>query len=222
MRIQQVTIFAPDVSEMGRFYGGQLGMALTPLQESLEVQAGASRLDIRRSDGPVPAAHFAFNVAPDQFELVVHWLGQRTELLLQPEGVEIAEFPRWSARAVYALDPAGNIIEFIARDRIAGSGKRSFEADTDLLGISEIGLVVDDVPGTSADLRERFGIPEFDGGSDEFCALGDDEGLLILSKTGRAWRPIDDVPGAPCPLRVDLKGVASGQWRYGSQVVRAE
>lgn len=46
----------------------------------------------------------------------------------------------------YFPHPAGNILEFIAREDLPAKAGEDFRPE-DILHISEIGLVVDDVPG---------------------------------------------------------------------------
>jgi len=221
MRITRVELGSADVYGMASFYGEVIGLPIARRGGSIEVRAGASVLAFRATGEATGAAHFAFNVPPDLFERAQEWLGGRIELLDQPEGGVVAEFERWQARAVYALGPGDNIIEFIARKRTEPAGAAAFDAREHVRCISEIGLVVDEPQVASAELRERFGIDEFEEGSDEFCALGDDEGLLILSKTGRAWRPVEGLGGAPVDVVVELSGVRTAEWRDGGQVVRA-
>ena len=56
---------------------------------------------------------------------------------------------------------------------------------TDLLYISELALVVDDVAGTAAMLRNAAALGQYRNASDELAALGDEFGMLIVAKRGR-------------------------------------
>ncbi len=59
-----------------------------------------------------------------------------------------------------------------------------------LLGVSEIGLVTEDVRDTVPSLRSGLGLRIYRGSVDEaFTALGDEHGLLIVVKRGRVWFP---------------------------------
>jgi hypothetical protein len=56
---------------------------------------------------------------------------------------------------------------------------------TDILYASEIGLIVDDVPSTVASLKDMTGVAAYKGESDQFTAMGDEYGLLLVMKRGR-------------------------------------
>jgi hypothetical protein len=55
----------------------------------------------------------------------------------------------------------------------------------DILYASEIALVMDDVPAAAGTLKGLLSLEQYRGGSDEFTALGDEHGLLLLMKRGR-------------------------------------
>jgi hypothetical protein len=55
----------------------------------------------------------------------------------------------------------------------------------DILYASEIAFVVDDVPATAETLRGVAGVEQYRGGSDQFLALGDERGLLLVMRRGR-------------------------------------
>jgi hypothetical protein len=46
-------------------------------------------------------------------------------------------------------------------------------------------FVVDDVATAAAELRKVAGIDQYRGGSDQFMAIGDEHGLLLVMKRGR-------------------------------------
>ena len=51
--------------------------------------------------------------------------------------------------------------------------------------MSEIGLVVDDVAAAAAGMKEMAAVAPYKGGDDEFTAMGDEYGLLLVMKRGR-------------------------------------
>lgn len=83
-------------------------------------------------------------------------------------------------------DPAGNILEFIARHSLTNTTPGQFQS-TDILRISEIGLVVPDVSSTRELLNSKFSITEYKYNNDQFSAVGDEVGLFILSAHKRVW-----------------------------------
>lgn len=145
---------------------------------------------VRFQAGPGVCSHFAVNVG--NFEEAVAWARGQAELL-----TDDVPFDNWRARAAYYYDPAGNIIELIARERAPG--------DELLMEVSEVGLPVADVGAAASFLEAELALPVFDDGGDTFRALGDDHGLFILVPVGRDWL-FTDRPASDAPLRVTIEG----------------
>lgn len=189
---------------MTAFYEGLLGFELVSrTAEQVAFRCGASVLEFVQGE---PAYyHFAFNIPPDLLEQASDWLVAH-DISLQPfEGNRVVPFPNWDARAVYFYDPAGNILEFIARNRIPQSDKTAFGI-ADVIGISEIGFASFAHDKTVAALRD-LGIPAFGGSTAIFSALGDDDGLFILVDAAhKAWIPNME-PALPFPFETIL-GIA--------------
>jgi hypothetical protein len=151
---------------------------------------GATRLRFARGAGV--CSHFAINVG-DFAEAVAWARGQ--------EGAEWVEddvpFPAWRARSAYYFDPAGNLVELIARERAPVE---------ELLGaVSEVGLPVADVGAAVEFLEAELGLPHFSGNRADFSAVGDDHGLFIVVPVGRDWR-FTDRPASDAPVRVTIAG----------------
>jgi catechol-2,3-dioxygenase len=170
------------------FYTGTLGLPLVALTgDALRVQAGNTQLTFER--GVDCRYHFAFNIPRNRYEQARQWLEGRVTLIRSSAGADRFPFPAWNADALYFRDPAGNILEFIARHNLPNSTDQPFGSHS-LLEVSEIGLVADDVRAAVAVLTGRLGIPLFDGAdSDTFTAVGNDHGLFIVVNTGREWFP---------------------------------
>jgi catechol 2,3-dioxygenase-like lactoylglutathione lyase family enzyme len=149
---------------------------------------GATRL--RFGDGPAVCSHFAVNVAPHRFDEAVAWARRRVDLL-----EDDVPFPAWRARAAYFFDPAGNLVELIARQRAPG--------DELFLEISEVGLPVEDVAEAVAFFEAELGVPHFSGDRENFSAVGDDRGLFILVPVGRHWLFTEE-PATDAPVRVTI------------------
>jgi catechol-2,3-dioxygenase len=163
---------------------------------------GATRL--RFAPGPEVCSHFAVNVG--DFAEAVAWARGRAELLRDD-----VPFEAWRARAAYFYDPAGNLVELIARERAPG--------DELLLEISEVGLPVEDVGAAVEFLQNELGLPHFSGNKQDFSAVGDDHGLLILVPVGRPWL-FTDRAAADAPVRVTIEGAAPREVRLpGSEHV---
>ena len=149
---------------------------------------GASR--VRFGDGPAVCSHFAVNVAPGRFEEAVAWGRERMDLV-----EEDVPFPAWRARAAYFFDPAGNLVELIARERAPG--------DELFLEVSEVGMPVADVGEAASFLEAELGLPHFSGDRENFSAMGDDRGLFILVPVGRHWLFTEE-PASDAPVRVTI------------------
>lgn len=193
MRITALTISSAFIDECRRFYVDLLGFQEYDVvggSDGLALQVGHSRFTF--VPGTADARyHFAFNVRPDQLENAAEWL-QRNGVELVPgangQG-HIIDFPNWKARSVYFFDPAGNIVEIIARAAIKPAGNAPKFSAASLISISEIGIVTDDLIAYRDWLSNVHGISGFvrQQNTDQFSALGDDDGLLLLVPTGREW-----------------------------------
>jgi catechol-2,3-dioxygenase len=152
--------------------------------------AFASSTTVGFRAGPDVCSHWALNVAPQRFEEAVAFAAQRVELLH-----EDVPFESWRARSAYFHDPAGNIVELIARERAPGSEL--------FLEVSEVGLPVSDV-GEAVDFLEfEVGLEHFSGDRKDFSAVGDDRGLFIVVPVGRPWL-FTDRPAPDHPLKVTI------------------
>jgi hypothetical protein len=150
---------------------------------------GATR--VRFAPGPAVCSHFAINVG--DFVGAVAWARGRAGELLRDD----VPFPDWRARALYFYDPAGNLVELIARERAPG--------DALLIGVSEVGLPVADVGVAVEFLEAELGLPHFSGNKEDFSAVGDDHGLFILVPVGRPWL-FTDRPASDASLSVTIEG----------------
>ena len=136
-------------------------------------------------------------------------MSSRVDLLRHPDGGHVFPFPSWDAQALYALDPAGNIVEWIARHAVANDvtaedGEAAFDA-SHMLEVSEIGVVTGNVSILAATLRAGLVLPGYRPATQQFAALGDERGLFILVKEGRPWFPTE-VVATPAPAVVEIDG----------------
>ena len=210
MRIQRVCLHTERLEELRRFYGETLAIPLADEREDgFSLRVGASVLEFRR--GEAPPYHFAINIPSNLFDVARVWLAARTPLLPIPDGGDTMHWRAWNAHACYFRDPDGNIGELIARHNLAGDGApndgSAFDPAAHLLGISEIGLALDDVGASCRFIEEGLGLPVWDAGDGvRFRALGGERGLLICVRRGHAWFPTSDVRAEPAPLSVTFAG----------------
>lgn len=184
------TVMAP----LERFYVGCLGFG-AEAGDWLTLEAGGGdRVAFAPTpDGGQPFYHFALLVPGDRYAAARAWAEQYAELLGRPgQASTTFRFDAWDADACYFHDPAGNIVELIAH-RGAGEGRAvggEFTAG-ELLGISEIGMVVADPPAAARTLASA-GVELWSGGVEGAAALafvGRQAHTLILCAPGRPWLP---------------------------------
>ena len=127
---------------------------------------------------------------------------QRTEVL-PFHSAEIVDFKNWNAEALYFYDPAGNIVEFIARKNLKIESTQPFGPQS-FQHISEIGLPVRDVRGTYHLLNEKCGLEKYSGDYERFCAIGTEKGLFItIDYRQKDWIPNGDI-AYPFPFEVNF------------------
>ncbi len=210
MRFEAVRITTSALAPLRRFYTAVLGLPLARDEsDRFSVRAGATELELRRAPAAArPRHHLAFNVPPERLADGVAWLRRRVAVL-EPGGDPIVPFPHWNAHAAYFRDPAGNVLELIARhDLPAGDDPRPF-GPASLQRVSEVGLPVPRVD-EAVDALARLGLPRYSGDRRSFAAIGDVHGLLIVVPAGRAWFPTADVCGAVHPVELTL--AEPGPW----------
>lgn len=195
-----------DLSQARAFYSQTLGLHLRQATaDSFTVQAGTTALTFRASRAQSPLYHFAFTVPFNKWSQAKAWLKARTTLL-EGDGRDEFASDRVRTRSYYFPDPAGNILEFIARKDLPTKAGEDF-GPTDVAQISEMGLVVDDVPSTVLQLKTRLGIEVYrDSSFEDFAQIGDINGVLVLAKRGRLWAPDERQSAMVSPVRLSVLG----------------
>jgi len=189
MNLAEIKLLANRLDVLKEFYCSTLELPLIEYSHSmLSIQAGSSKLIfVHSADVIDPYYHFAFNITEDKVEQALKWLQDKAIPINQVEGKDVLNSESWNSDSIYFYDPAGNIVEFIARHSVRqGSDAKEFSA-LDILNISEIGLPAEDVLGLSAYLQKKYEEPEYRSGNAMFTPIGDEEGLMILSSLDRNW-----------------------------------
>lgn len=209
--ILELQLLAPDLPAQRDFYRRTLGLAI--IEESarhLVVQAGETRLiflQSRAEDGR-PMYHFAFNIPENKLDLARRWLGKRTPVIVK-DGRQVFHFPTWNAHSIYFYDPAGHLLELIARHDLANATPGPF-TEREILYASEIGLVVDDVEREVAALHSAMGLAAYRPGSPELVPVGDEHRLLIVVPRGRRW--MGATPASVYPTVARLAGETAARY----------
>jgi catechol-2,3-dioxygenase len=188
MHIIELRLQTADVAQQKQFYVNELGFALLDeALNSITLAAGATQLIFEQAEQTMkPFYHFAFNIPENQLASAKAWLAERDVSLSQSHPDDWYSVS-WNSHAMYFYDPAGNIVEFIARHNLHnGTAGTTFTAQ-DIVSASEIGLVVDDVVDTVRTLQATLGVEVYQDMAENFAPLGDEHGLFIVVKRDRTW-----------------------------------
>jgi catechol 2,3-dioxygenase-like lactoylglutathione lyase family enzyme len=191
MRILEIELLSDDLESTEKFYAKTIGFTVMRRERSLvSFLTGKSILTFRRSAFLKPVYHFAFNIPSNQLNASKKWISLRTNILPVTEAAEVAEFENWNARAFYFNDNNGNILEYIARFDLDNASHVQFSAGS-VCNISEIGIVADVVSTCVSQLGSEYNILPYvkQPVLKNFAALGDANGLIIISAAGRHWYP---------------------------------
>ena len=211
-----------ELDGMRRFYADVLGLsAEADDDDRICVRAGGTTIVFDAApDDDKPYYHFAFNIPENKLASAKKWLAPRCPLIKRPDGSDEYHFATWNAHAFYFNDPAGNLLEFIARHNLPNADEGEFTS-RDILYASEIALVVDDVAAAATAARDRLGVEVFAGSqSEQFAAMGDDHRLLIIVKRGRTWNSGHGRTAEVWPVRAEIGNPGPG--RFESEACRFE
>ena len=190
MRIVSLRLLTSDLDALRTFYTAVLEFPLLEdRNDSFTVKSGHSNLTFEQTAHPEerPFYHFAFDIPGNRVEEAIAWLGAKdVQLRLLPDHTYTHYSQTWNATSIYFYDPANNVVEFIARHTLGNESASPFSA-ANITNISEIGLVVDDVPGMMAYLKTTLLIDGYKDSSESFAAVGAEDGLFILSAKQRVW-----------------------------------
>ncbi|RIJ55296.1 VOC family protein [Clavibacter phaseoli] len=203
MIIHAVTLPARDTAEVADAYRA-LGFPVRATEEAVEVEIGPTRLRFAHDPGYRGAHHLAFTIPTGAFADARAWLGERAEVIA-PDGRDEFEGPgTWDSRSIYFRGPDAQVLELIERRALAPDGQATGPFDASrVVAVSEVGVVVDDVPAAVA-LLGRAGLRPYGGfATDGFAAVGDVDGLVILVARDRAWVPEGVQVAADVPVVVD-------------------
>lgn len=218
--IIELTLQTCDITALRQFYTQTLGLRLVrDERDTITIAAGGTALTFVETKAGRPIYHFAFNIPENKLDAARVWLRSRVAIHRDPDGNEVYDFASWNAHAVYFFDPAGNILEFIARHSLKNASPTVPTTrvvgpftPSDILYASEIGIVVDDVAAAVAAAKRDWGLHVFNGTrSHDFAAVGTDEGLLIFAQRGREWSGSDGAQADVYETRAVFSGDRAAQ-----------
>ena len=203
MDIRRLELLSADLEAQRNFYGNILELPVRLDDPILEIQAGRTRLFFTCTPEFDGAYHFAFNIPTNQFESAKRWISSRIPLLQDENRKDEFHSENWNSSSVYFKDPAGNVLEFIARHNLDNAVTGDFDR-LQILNISEIGLPSEDVVGLANEICKKLDVSVFRQQPNEsFTPVGDDNGLLIIPVKDRIWIPNSGVPARLLSVRVE-------------------
>jgi len=217
MRFDRITLHTPQTESVKQFYAEVLRLPVVADDNGrITFAAGATALQFVRDDAIESTLyHVAFNIPENQIESCMEWAQKRFELAVNPgTGRTLVHFPNWNAHSIYFRDPAGNLLEFIARHTLPSASDRRFEMPRDLLCISELGVATADVARIDAELTQRLGLARYNPPADgklpnDFRAMGDENGLFIVVRRNRRWFMTDQGASAfPAEVQISCNRAA--------------
>lgn len=144
--------------------------------------------------------HFAINIPANQFDAAKEWIADYAPLIQSDSGEDTFHSENWDADMLYFYDPAGNILELVARHTLANTSNAAFNSRS-LLSISEMGIASDDVAAQISDIQARTGAALYRwSGNAAFAPVGDEQGLFIVLERGRIWFPDTGVAAESLPV----------------------
>lgn len=208
MQIKKIILETVYLQTLKEFYSSILELPANIHNEELRIGTGETELIFRAAKKGEPFYHFAINIPANKIEEAKTWLENKVQLLwMEDYQSDIADFVTWKAKSVYFFDPAGNILELIARFDLDNKSAGPFSS-REFLSVSEIGLVFneDEFDKRTAGLLSSYDLSWFSKQPPlpKFKAVGDDEGLFIVVPEHRNWYPTDK-PAGIFPMTVEFE-----------------
>jgi len=194
MKLLEVELLTDNLVETKEFYASQLEFPIiNQTSRKISFLAGSSVLTFTKSNNINPNYHFAFNIPYNKLSEAINWLSEKVTLIKNSNYEIITKFGNWNAESIYFYDNNNNILELIARFDLKNSSDYAFSIFS-IESISEIGIVTESPMSLGEELITNYGLSYFSKGPqrDDFVALGDDNGLILISRTNRNWYPTND------------------------------
>jgi catechol 2,3-dioxygenase-like lactoylglutathione lyase family enzyme len=205
MRFEKVTFLSGELERQDQFYRRVFGLTVEHADYKILVHAGATLMDFQQGTQNWSGYyHFAFDIPENQVNKAHAKLQHQVAFFKGEDGEEIVHHAGWNAHSLYFRDPAGNVVEIIGRHTVSNASDGEFGPES-ILYMSEIGLPSEDVALTVRKLQDDLDLPLYDGeGSNTFTALGDPNGLIIVSALDRIWYPDTGVYSSYNPVEICL------------------
>ena len=213
MKIKKLNLQTAFLKTLQEFYSSVLELPVEPRdEEKIKIKIGESELIFTEAKTGEPFYHYAINIPANKIEEAKKWLSNKVKLLWMDDYKnDIADFVNWHARSVYFYDPAGNIVELIARFDLDNSVNETFTS-SQFLSLNEVGLVFTDenFEKKITNLEQSYSLSYFDKQPPlpKFRAMGDDHGLFVIVPEHRNWYPTDK-PSGMFPMVIEFENGGS-------------
>lgn len=130
--------------------------------------------------------HIAFNIMRNSFAYLKESLARKIRLAIE-DGKDEINYPLFNAKSFYFIDPAGNIMEFITRDKeMSHPEKQSFRKL--IYGIGEVGFPAKDAIAIVNKLK-NYTVEVYNEPNEVINFVGNiDYGeIFIIVTEGRRW-----------------------------------
>ncbi|MGU3409462.1 VOC family protein [Microbacterium sp. M1A1_1b] len=202
MRITQVTLPVRSLDTVAAWWR-PLGFPTIQGPDRVSVDVGHTRVHHEPDPALIGTHHLAMTIPTGTFDAAVAWIADRAPVLSR-DGITVFEGPDgWDSRSVYFDGPDGQVLEFIERRVLPAEHVGPFTADS-VVGVSEVGVVVEDVVATAQRLADVGVAPYAAPPTAGFGAVGDVHGLLVLVAPGRPWLPTTDRIAADSSVTIDV------------------
>ncbi len=208
MKIKRLSLQTAYLKTLQEFYSSILELPVqSPDEHKINIKIGDSDLVFTETSTAEPFYHYAINIPANKIEEAKDWSNNKVKLLwMEDYKSEIADFVNWHAKSVYFYDPAGNIVELIARFDLDNNASETFSSHQ-LLSVNEAGLVFSDenFDKEIMHLENLYSLSYFDKQPPlpKFRAMGDDQGLFVIVPQHRNWYPTDK-PSGIFPMIVEF------------------
>ncbi|NIG55496.1 VOC family protein [Chitinophaga sp. Cy-1792] len=203
MKITALEIISNDINKAIHFYHEILGFELVASSpEKAVVKIGHTLFTLKHDNQAKGVYHLAFDIANNHLEEALHWIAAKMPVVKDKDHNEITGFPAWNAKSFYFYDQEDNLLELITRYDQHSHNSQPFDQHA-IIGINEVGISPAAPLVLAEDLVSNHGLSWFAKGPklEEFCVVGDEEGMFVISRAGRNWYPTDK-PAGHIPLRV--------------------
>ena len=192
MKIEQIELYISNYDKTVWFYKNVLEFNChSESKNTIHFKVGKSILTLHRNEKESYYYHFAFNIPPNLFQSAKEWMRKRVSLAID-EGLDEADFEDSNANAFYFEDPAGNIVEYIARRNTTPNAGTEQFAPIYVRGISEIGISTNNIKEIvdgicSLGISSRKNEPIYYETYLNFLGEDKDGQYIIVGPLGRRW-----------------------------------